>query len=216
MSHTIHSQVLSRQPGKDTIQLKTVATGQASELIFIITLTATDPANPLRALRVLPAVGGICAGNPFKHVAGAAACNPSTLYRSYVNAHAEILFMPQFLAGLRPYRWAGRQAGMAGQDDQGKQAEDQTTLVGRVSQAAAAAPSQQPRLPRLLHVTLHTLTRLAAGWSDSWTGSVPTTLRCSGLVSVRWRSTPFGALSGECLVPHFALPQPCWCRSVGD
>ncbi|KAI7836073.1 hypothetical protein COHA_010042 [Chlorella ohadii] len=97
-------QVLSRQPGKDTIQLKTVATGQASELIFIITLTATDPANPLRALRVLPAVGGICAGNPFKHVAGAAACNPSTLYRSYVNAHAEILFMPQFLAGLRPYR----------------------------------------------------------------------------------------------------------------
>ncbi|PRW57604.1 Cellulose-binding domain [Chlorella sorokiniana] len=97
-------QVVSRQPGKDTIQLKTVAAGQDTELIFIITLTATNPANPLRALRVLPAAGGICAGDPYKQVASAAACNSSTLYRSYAKAHAEILFMPQFLAGLRPYR----------------------------------------------------------------------------------------------------------------
>lgn len=99
------AKVLSRQAGKDTIQLKKLAPGQADELIFIITLTATDPVNPLRALRVLPAAGGICAGSPYKQVASAAACNPPTLYRSYAKSQAEILFMPQFLAGLRPYRW---------------------------------------------------------------------------------------------------------------
>ena len=99
-------QVLDSQPGRDEIQLKTLAPGEDAELIFILTLTATDPANPLRSIRVLPAAGGICAGDLFTEVGGAAACSPPQRYRPYLLAHAQIMFMPQFLAGLRPYRWA--------------------------------------------------------------------------------------------------------------
>lgn len=106
-SHTCWCQVLDRGPGRDEVQLQTLAPGDDAELIFILTLTATDPTNPVRSVRVLPAAGGICAGDPFTEVGGAAACSPPQRYRPYLLAHVQIMFMPQFLAGLRPYRWAG-------------------------------------------------------------------------------------------------------------
>jgi hypothetical protein len=98
--------VLRREAGVDTIQVMPVAASGAgnadAELIAIFTLVRTDPAKPLRNIRLL-APGGICAGRPFVAVGSAAGC-PAGAFRPFHLHHAQLLFNPSFLEGLRRYR----------------------------------------------------------------------------------------------------------------
>lgn len=97
-------QVLSRAPGRDVVRLRGSADSPGAELTLIITLTATRATNPLRALRVVPAGAGICAGDPFTPAPAPSACGNPARFRSFEAHHASILFNPQFLQGLRRYR----------------------------------------------------------------------------------------------------------------
>lgn len=93
--------VLRQSRGHDVIRLNTV-NGPESELIMIVTLANTHPANPLRNIRLLPS-GGICAGNPLTAVSGAAAC-PGGDFKSFRAFHESIVFNPPFLNTIQKYR----------------------------------------------------------------------------------------------------------------
>lgn len=93
--------LISQAPGHDVIELTDPAEPDA-ELIAIFTLSRTNPANPLRNIRLLPP-GGICARNPLLAVSGAGKC-PAGDYRSFAANHAHIVFNPQFLTTIRNYR----------------------------------------------------------------------------------------------------------------
>lgn len=97
-------QVLNGRRGHVLLRLKAIAGPPAdAELIVILTITRSNPRNPLRAFRLVPATGGICVGAPFQEAASAAACASPLAFRPYAAYHASILFNPQFLAHLRPY-----------------------------------------------------------------------------------------------------------------
>jgi chitodextrinase len=87
---------VSGTPGRDVLQVAPANGG------IILNITATNPANPLRNIRVLMP-GGICEGEPFSHAADAAAC-PLGAYRSFEEHYASIVFHPKFLERLRAYR----------------------------------------------------------------------------------------------------------------
>ena len=63
-------------------------------------IDATDPANYLREIEIIMP-GGICEGDPFKHVAAARDCG-SRRYLSFAD-HRHLLFYPVFLERLRGY-----------------------------------------------------------------------------------------------------------------
>lgn len=63
-------------------------------------IDATDPANPLREIEIIMP-GGICAGDPFTHVAAARDCG-SRRYLAFADSR-DIIFHPVFLERLRGY-----------------------------------------------------------------------------------------------------------------
>jgi hypothetical protein len=102
--------VVSQSPGRDVIRLRTV-TGPDSDLIVIVNLVQTDPANPLRDVTMTQA-GGICRSDPFTAVDGSASC-PGGDYSGFAEDPARARFEPRFLRNLRPFAslrfmdWAG-------------------------------------------------------------------------------------------------------------
>jgi hypothetical protein len=94
--------LVSHTPGRDVIQL--LGGSQTEEATTIINLTRTNPANPLRSIRLTP-FGGICRSDPLKAVAQAGACALGD-FRSFEDAAAagEIFFNPPFLNTIKNYR----------------------------------------------------------------------------------------------------------------
>lgn len=67
----------------------------------ILTLVSTDPADPLRNIKITPP-GGVCLNDRLTTVAGPAACSRGD-YRSFVDHSDTLLFNPDFLARTAPY-----------------------------------------------------------------------------------------------------------------
>lgn len=95
-------QVISQTPGRDVIRLQSPSS-RSVELIAIITLTETNPSNPLRNIRMV-LDGGICASNPLAQVPGAAAC-PNGDFVSFASRTGanRIVFNPGFLSTIKDY-----------------------------------------------------------------------------------------------------------------
>lgn len=85
----------SRAPGRDVITF-TGATGGIH-----LNITATDPNNYIRNIRIVPA-GGICIDDPLQLVPDASAC-PGTTYRSFEDNTQQIMFHPVFLERIKTY-----------------------------------------------------------------------------------------------------------------
>lgn len=94
--------LLSRNPGRDVIQLK--GGSEVDEAIVIINLVRTNAANPLRRVRMTP-TGGISRSNPLKAVSSASA-ETTADFVSFEQAATqnEIIFNPAFLNSIKSYR----------------------------------------------------------------------------------------------------------------
>ena len=90
--------VISQSPGHDVIQLKTAT----NDLTTTITLLQTNPANPLRNIRLLPP-GGICVNNPLVMVQNSTQCQTGK-YRAFSQYYNFIVFNPNFLNDIKSYR----------------------------------------------------------------------------------------------------------------
>jgi hypothetical protein len=82
-------------PGRDVVE----ATGSVGDIGLYI--TATNPATPLRNIRVL-LPGGICGSDAFVHAAAASDCPGN--FRSFEQVHATLIFNPVFLERTRKYK----------------------------------------------------------------------------------------------------------------
>lgn len=92
----IFDSVLSR-PGRHVLRMESARKG------ISMLLTATNPRNPIRNIRVIMP-GGICAGNPFGYAKDAAACAGAGNFLSFEANYATIVFHPRFLERIRAYR----------------------------------------------------------------------------------------------------------------
>ncbi|WP_028489782.1 sugar-binding protein [Thiothrix lacustris] len=90
--------VQNQAPGRDVIILDP---GKDNELNATLFIKATNPANPLRNIRILPP-GGICSSNPFQRVAAAGQCRGD--YLSFEQHSGKIIFNPDYLTFMRDYR----------------------------------------------------------------------------------------------------------------
>jgi chitodextrinase len=88
---------VSGTPGRDVLQVNSAMGG------ISLHITATTAGNPVRNIRVIMP-GGICAGNPYVYTADASACVGAGAFQSFEANYAAIVFHPQFLASIRPYR----------------------------------------------------------------------------------------------------------------
>ncbi len=88
----------NHQPGRDTINLQP---GQDKELNATLFIKATDPANPIRNIRILPP-GGICASNPFRRVTNQGQCRGDFL--SFEQHSGKIIFNPDYLNYMKDFR----------------------------------------------------------------------------------------------------------------
>lgn len=88
----------NHQPGRDTISLEP---GQDNEFNATLFIKATNPANPIRNIRILPP-GGICASNPFKRVANPGQCRGDFL--PFEQQSSKIIFNPDYLTYMRDFR----------------------------------------------------------------------------------------------------------------
>src|SRR4030095_16878425 len=66
-----------------------------------LNITATDPNNYIRNIRVVP-TGGICIDDPLRRVADASAC-PGNTYRSFEDNSEQHMFHPVFLDRIKNY-----------------------------------------------------------------------------------------------------------------
>jgi hypothetical protein len=84
-------------PGRDVLQVNPANNG------ISLDITATTPGNYLRNIRVIMP-GGICAGDPYRYAADAAACAGFGAFQSFEANYATIVFHPTFLERIRTYR----------------------------------------------------------------------------------------------------------------
>lgn len=89
--------VVSQSPGRDVLRLDPA---QAS--LLRVRISAINPANHLRNLRILPP-GGVCNGDPFRYAPDAAACGAAP-FASFEEIYSALRFHPLLLQTLRPYR----------------------------------------------------------------------------------------------------------------
>lgn len=88
----------NQQPGRDIIILEP---GQDKELNATLFIKATNPANPVRNIRILPP-GGICSSNPFRRVANPSQCRGDFL--SFEQHSGKIIFNPDYLNYMKDFR----------------------------------------------------------------------------------------------------------------
>ncbi|QTR51857.1 hypothetical protein J8380_14680 [Candidatus Thiothrix anitrata] len=90
--------LVEHTPGRDVILIDP---GKDNELSATLFIKATNPANHLRNIRILPQ-GGICASNPFQRVASAGQCQGD--YWSFEQHSSKIIFNPDYLKYMRDFR----------------------------------------------------------------------------------------------------------------
>jgi hypothetical protein len=100
LTYQLGAHLIGRSPGRDVIELTGNGPGESN--ILVIVLSAVEPANPLRRLRVVPE-GGICASDPLRWVAAGGACAGGD-FRSFEEHSGTILFNPEFLDRIKAYR----------------------------------------------------------------------------------------------------------------
>lgn len=88
----------NHQPGRDIISLEP---GADNEFNATLLIKATNPANHLRNIRILPP-GGICASNPFRRVVNASQCKGD--YLPFEQQSSKIIFNPDYLTYMRDFR----------------------------------------------------------------------------------------------------------------
>ncbi|HRJ53699.1 MAG TPA: sugar-binding protein [Candidatus Thiothrix moscowensis] len=86
------------RPGRDVIILEP---GQDNELNATLFIKATNPANPIRNIRILPP-GGICSSNPFQRVPNPGQCRGDFL--SFEENSDKIIFNPDYLNYMKDFR----------------------------------------------------------------------------------------------------------------
>lgn len=102
------AKLVSRSPGRDIIRLHP---DEHNEISAGLVIVKSDPANPLRAIRItLP--GGICQGNPFRRVQNANACGGKP-FLPFVQGSPQTLFNPDYLRFMRQFKTV-RFMGMSG------------------------------------------------------------------------------------------------------
>lgn len=90
--------LVENMQGRDIITLEP---GKDNELNATLFIMATNPANPIRNIRILPP-GGICGSNPFQRVAGAGQCRGD--YLAFEQHSSKIIFNPDYLTYMRDFR----------------------------------------------------------------------------------------------------------------
>ncbi|MBK8455158.1 MAG: hypothetical protein WAQ53_07205 [Thiofilum sp.] len=91
--------VIKHEPNQDIIELVPNA---SNEINAGLVITQSDPKDPIRNIQItMP--GGICQGNPFKAVQGAAACGGKA-YLSFAEHSAEVLFNPDYLNFMKQFK----------------------------------------------------------------------------------------------------------------
>jgi hypothetical protein len=102
--------VVSQSPGSELIRFDAGADGLLDASVVI---TQTDPANPLRNIRILPP-GGICQRNPLKWVMQASECDWNAGdYLPFSRYYDSIVFNPDYLNFMKDFK-AIRFMGMSG------------------------------------------------------------------------------------------------------
>lgn len=91
--------LLEQTPGREIILLEP---GSDNELNATLFIKATNPANPIRNIRILPP-GGICASNPFQRVATSGQCKNGD-YLSFEQQSSKIIFNPDYLHYMKDFR----------------------------------------------------------------------------------------------------------------
>ena len=97
LEYSFGATLVSTQPGRHVLQVNPANDGIG------LTITATTPGNYIRNIRVIMP-GGICAGEPFRFAADAAACAGAGAFQSFEANYATIVFHPTFLERTRTYR----------------------------------------------------------------------------------------------------------------
>ena len=95
-SGALYNAALS-QPGRHIIDV------DASRGGIQLTLTATNPSNPVRNIRVIMP-GGVCSDNPFQWCSDNNACNNDAICESFVDNYSTQIFHPTFLDRIKRYR----------------------------------------------------------------------------------------------------------------
>lgn len=92
-------ETVSQQAGRETIRLHLDERGEVNASLVI---TQSDPANPLRNIRILPP-GGICQDNPYQRVQAQEACVSGAAYLPFELYYTSILFTPEYLDFLKDF-----------------------------------------------------------------------------------------------------------------
>lgn len=90
---------ISQAIGRETIRFHADEKGEVNASLLI---TATNPADPLRNIRILPP-GGICQDNPYQRVAEASACTSGAPYLAFETYYKSILFTPEYMKFLSDF-----------------------------------------------------------------------------------------------------------------
>ena len=85
------------QPGRHVIDV------DASRGGIQLTVSATNPANPIRNIRVIMP-GGVCSNNPFQWCSDNNACSNGATCESFVDNYSTQIFHPTFLDRIKRYR----------------------------------------------------------------------------------------------------------------
>jgi len=93
------ARLVSRQPGKDIIEIKA---GKDQILNASLIIKSINASNPLRNIKVL-LPGGICEGSPYRRVDSNTACGKQR-YLSFDQHHAQLLFNPDYLNFMKDFR----------------------------------------------------------------------------------------------------------------
>ncbi len=93
------ARLVSHSAGRDIIDIRA---GDDQKLRAILSITETDPRNPLRNIRIL-LPGGICQDNPLQRVNSKKQCAPGQ-YRAFSEHYAEILFNPDYLDYMKDFK----------------------------------------------------------------------------------------------------------------
>jgi hypothetical protein len=102
--------VVSQSPGSELIRFDA---GEDAQLDASVVIAQTDPANPLRNIRILPP-GGICQRNPLKWVMQASECGWNAGdFLPFTRYYGSIVFNPDYLNFMKDFK-AIRFMGMSG------------------------------------------------------------------------------------------------------